>query len=114
MYKISVLVFITKVEMQRKDNLVKIKTCMVTQYFEYYDVQEIAVIETRIRGLTYIKSYAIVIHDRDLLESGELKKKHYCSYHFLVEHLVVIQQCSSSVIRQKGSIGTSPLLTYSV
>lgn len=63
--------------MKRKDNLVKIKTCMVTQYFEYYDVQEIAVIETRIRGLTYIKSYAIVIHDRDLLESGEPKKKHF-------------------------------------
>lgn len=54
---------------QRKDNLVKIKTCMVTQYFEYYDVEEIAVIESRIRGLTYIKSYAIVIHDKDLLEN---------------------------------------------
>lgn len=62
---------------ERKDNLIKIKTCAVMQYFEFYDVQEIAVIESRIRRLTYIKSYAIVIHDRDLLESGEPKKKHF-------------------------------------
>ena len=62
---------------QRKDNLVKIKTCMVTQYFEYYDVEEIAVIESRCRNLTNIKSYAIAIHDRDLLDSWEPKKRHF-------------------------------------
>lgn len=47
------------------------------QYFEYYDVQEIATIESRIKSLTNIKKYAIIIHDKDLLESGELKKKHF-------------------------------------
>lgn len=61
----------------RKDNLIKIKSCAVMQYFEYYDVQEIAVIETRVKNLTNVKSYAIVIHDKDLLENWEPKKKHF-------------------------------------
>lgn len=47
------------------------------QYFEHYDVQEIAVIESRIKSLTGVKDYAIIIHDKDLLDSGELKKKHF-------------------------------------
>ena len=47
------------------------------QYFEYYDVQEIATIESRIKSLTNIKKYAIIIHDKDILESGEPKKKHF-------------------------------------
>ena len=53
----------------RKDNLIKIRCCAVMQYFEYYDVSEIAVIETRCKNLTNVKSYAIVIHDKDLLDS---------------------------------------------
>ena len=55
----------------------KLKSCEVMQYFEYYDVQEIAVIESRIKSLTWIKQYAIAIHDKDLLENGSLKKKHF-------------------------------------
>ena len=39
---------------------------MATQYFEYYDVSEIAIIEQRVRELTYIRKYAIVVHDQDL------------------------------------------------
>ena len=62
---------------ERKDSLVKVRCCAVMQYFEYYDVQEIAVIETRIKNLTNIKKYAIVIHDKDLLDNGEPKKKHF-------------------------------------
>ena len=57
--------------------MIKFKTCEVMQYFEYYDVIEIAVIEQRIKSLTNIKKYAIIIHDKDLLESGEPKKKHF-------------------------------------
>lgn len=57
--------------------MIKFKTCEVMQYFEYYDVQEIATIESRIKSLTNIKKYAIIIHDKDLLESGEPKKKHF-------------------------------------
>lgn len=47
------------------------------QYFEHYDVQEIAVIESRIKSLTWIKQYAIAIHDKDLLDNGWPKKKHF-------------------------------------
>ena len=57
--------------------MIKFKTCEVMQYFEYYDVPEISVIESRIKSLTNIKKYAIIIHDKDLLESGEPKKKHF-------------------------------------
>ena len=57
--------------------MIKFKTCEVMQYFEYYDVQEIATIESRIKSLTNIKKYAIIIHDKDLLESGAPKKKHF-------------------------------------
>ena len=39
-------------ETWRKDSNMKIKSCMATQYFEYYDVSEIAVIEQRVRELT--------------------------------------------------------------
>lgn len=55
----------------------KIKSCMATQYFEYYDVSEIAVIEQRVKELTFIKKYAIAVHDQDLLESNKPKKKHF-------------------------------------
>ncbi len=53
----------------KKDSLIKIRCCAVMQYFDYYDVSEIAVIESRIKSLTNIKKYAIVIHDKDLLDS---------------------------------------------
>lgn len=57
--------------------MIKFKTCEVMQYFEYYDVVEIGVIEQRIKKLTNIKRYAIIIHDKDLLENGQPKKKHF-------------------------------------
>ena len=62
---------------ERKDNLIKIKACEVMQYFSHYDVEEIAVIESRCRNLTYIKDYCIIIHDKDVLDSGEPKGKHF-------------------------------------
>ena len=62
---------------ERKDNYIKIKSCAAMQYFEYYDVSEIAAIEQRVRKLTYIKKYAIIIHDKDLLEGGQPKKRHF-------------------------------------
>lgn len=57
--------------------MIKIKACEVMQYFSYYDVQEIAVIESRIKSLTWIKKYAIIIHDKDLLDNWEKKGKHF-------------------------------------
>lgn len=62
---------------ERNDKNVKIRNCMVTQMFEYYDVEEIAIIETRIKELTGVKEYCIIIHDKDLLESWEPKKRHF-------------------------------------
>jgi len=62
---------------ERKDYYKKIKTCEVMQYFEYYDVNEIAVIISRIKKLTDIKKYAVIIHDKDLLENWEPKKRHF-------------------------------------
>lgn len=55
----------------------KIKACMITQFFEYYDVQDIDIIIRRVKNLTNIKDYAVVIHDRDVLDNGEPKKKHF-------------------------------------
>ena len=46
--------------------MIKFKTCEVMQYFEYYDVQEIAVIESRIKSLTNIKKYAIIIKPKTI------------------------------------------------
>jgi len=47
------------------------------QYFKFYDVVEIAVIESRIKSLSNVKDYCIIIHDKDLLPSGAIKDKHF-------------------------------------
>lgn len=47
------------------------------QYFEYYDVVEIAVIEQRIKSLTSLKKYAFIVHDKDTLDNGQPKKPHF-------------------------------------
>lgn len=47
------------------------------QYFEYYDVVEIAVIEQRIKSLTNLKKYAFIVHDKDTLDNGQPKKPHF-------------------------------------
>jgi hypothetical protein len=54
-----------------------IRSCEVMQYFDRYDVVEIAVIESRIKSLSNVKDYCIIIHDKDLLPSGEPKKRHF-------------------------------------
>lgn len=61
----------------KKDSYIKIRSCEIMQYFEYYDVSEIAVIISRIKNLSFIKKFAVVIHDKDLLENWEPKKKHF-------------------------------------
>ena len=63
--------------MERKDLFKTIRSCAVMQYFEHYDVEEVAVIESRIKALSNIKTYCFRIHDKDLLESWEPKKKHF-------------------------------------
>lgn len=47
------------------------------QYYDYYDLKNIKEIEQRIKTLTNLKTYAIIDHDRDTRDDGELKKKHF-------------------------------------
>lgn len=47
------------------------------QYFDYYDLQDISLIEQRVSQLTNLKTYAIIKHDKDVREDGELKKPHF-------------------------------------
>lgn len=56
---------------------IKVKSCEVMQYWEYMDCKDIDVIISRIKKLTYIKSWAIITHDKDVLPNGELKPPHF-------------------------------------
>ena len=47
------------------------------QYFQYYDCNEIAVVEQRIKTLNNLKTYCIIVHDKDILPSGEPKPPHF-------------------------------------
>lgn len=54
-----------------------VKTCEVMQYWKYMDCNEIAVIISRIKTLSNLKSYCIINHDKDILPSGETKPPHF-------------------------------------
>jgi len=56
---------------------IKVKSCEVMQYWEYMDTDNIEVIISRIKKLTYIKSWAIITHDKDQLPNGQLKPAHF-------------------------------------
>lgn len=56
---------------------IKVKACEVMQYWQYMDTNDIDVILSRIKKLTYIKSWAIITHDKDVLPSGALKPPHF-------------------------------------
>jgi hypothetical protein len=62
---------------KRKDTSIKIKACMITQQLDYYDTQDISVIESRIKSLSFIKTYCCIIHDKDVLSDGLPKRKHF-------------------------------------
>lgn len=57
--------------------MIRFKTCEVMQYFEYYDTDNIDVIRERIESLTNLKTYAFIVHDKDVREDGQLKPKHF-------------------------------------
>lgn len=61
------------------DNIknIKVKTCEVMQYFEYMDTNNIDEIIERIKTLTNLKSWAIIVHDKDILPNGKLKPPHF-------------------------------------
>lgn len=54
-----------------------VKTCEIMQYWKYMDCNEIAVIISRIKTLSNLKSYCIINHDKDILPSGETKPPHF-------------------------------------
>ena len=54
-----------------------VKTCEIMQYWKYMDCNEIAVIISRIKSLSNLKSYCIITHDKDILPSGETKPPHF-------------------------------------
>ncbi len=56
---------------------IKVKSCEVMQYWEYMDCKDIDVIISRIKKLTYIKSWAIITHDKDVVPNGGLKPPHF-------------------------------------
>lgn len=58
-------------------NPICVKTCEIMQYWKYMDCNEIAVIISRIKTLSNLKSYCIINHDKDILPSGETKPPHF-------------------------------------
>lgn len=54
-----------------------VKTCEIMQYWKYMDCNEIAVVISRIKSLSNLKSYCIINHDKDILPSGETKPPHF-------------------------------------
>lgn len=57
--------------------MIKVKTCEVMQYLDFYDTTDLKVIESRVKTLTNLRKYALIIHDKDLLDSGEPKRPHF-------------------------------------
>lgn len=53
------------------------KAFMITQQLDYYDTDDIKVIYNRLLSLSNVKKCAVIIHDRDTREDGELKKPHF-------------------------------------
>jgi len=56
---------------------IKVKACEVMQYWDYMDCADIDVIISRIKKMSYIKSWAIITHDKDTLPNGQLKPPHF-------------------------------------
>ena len=56
---------------------IKVKACEVMQYWEYMDCADIDVIISRIKKMSYIKSWAIITHDKDTLANGQVKPPHF-------------------------------------
>lgn len=63
--------------MSQKSCGIKIKACAVMQFLDHYDVQDISIIENRIKNLSFIKTYCIIIHDKDVLDNWLPKRKHF-------------------------------------
>lgn len=58
-------------------NALSIKTCEIMQQLAYMDTNDLTEIETRIKNLTNLKTYAVIIHDKDTNEDGTPKAPHF-------------------------------------
>lgn len=62
-------------EPPKKD--ITFKRCEVMQYFDYYDVDDLNVIKSRVQELTNIKTFAMIVHNNDVNDDGTPKKSHF-------------------------------------
>lgn len=62
-------------EQPKKD--ITFKRCEVMQYFDYYDVDDLNVIKSRVQELTNIKTFAMIVHNNDFNDDGSPKKPHF-------------------------------------
>lgn len=53
------------------------KTFECMQYLEYYDTDDINVIADRIKSLTQVKTWCLILHDKDRREDGSAKPPHF-------------------------------------
>ena len=86
--------------MDDKIKNISLKSCEVMQYWKYMDCNEIAVIISRIKALTNLKSYAIITHDKDILPNGQLKPPHF--------HCVLTFSNAKTIKSIANAIGVEP------
>lgn len=53
------------------------KTFECMQYLEYYDASDLNVIAERIKSLTQLKSWCLILHDKDRRDDGTAKPPHF-------------------------------------
>lgn len=86
--------------MDDKIKNISLKSCEVMQYWKYMDCNEIAVIISRIKALTNLKSYAIITHDKDILPNGQPKPPHF--------HCVLTFSNAKTIKSIADAIGVEP------
>lgn len=86
--------------MDDKIKNISLKSCEVMQYWKYMDCNEIAVIISRIKSLTNLKSYAIITHDKDILPNGQPKPPHF--------HCVLTFSNAKTIKSIADAIGVEP------
>lgn len=63
--------------MSENSKNISVKSCEIMQYWKYMDCNEIAVVISRIKTLTNLKSWSIINHDKDILPNGQPKPPHF-------------------------------------
>ena len=78
-----------------------LKTCEICQQLQYFDTNDLDVIEQRIRDLTQFKDFAMIIHDKDVnKETNALKPPHL--------HIVIQLKNTMTIESIAKAIGVQP------